>query len=305
MPVQVTLQQLEYFLAAVEHGSLSAAATAMHLSQPSLSEQIKRLESRLGVTLFVRTSRQLVLTEAGRLMLPRARDAVSAAESAVDAVRPMRTLTGGTVSFGTFSSAHHFLLDDLVSQFRTRFPQVRVRIIGRNSAEVADAVRDGTLEAGLVALPIDDSGLEVTSPVWTTEVVYVSSSPERTDHPITIDELVGAPLILPEAKWVDQDPTRLQLLTRAKEAGVTLEPVVEVELPAAAVSLAARGAGDALVSRALVQGSPWTDVVTWAPLEPPLIETFAFVTRAGSQLSPATQEMLTLAAALLRRLPHE
>src|ERR671933_425733 len=65
MPSSVTLLQLEYFVAAVEHGSFSAAAAVLHVAQPSLSEQIRRLEDRLGVVLFVRTNRRLVLTDAG------------------------------------------------------------------------------------------------------------------------------------------------------------------------------------------------------------------------------------------------
>jgi DNA-binding transcriptional LysR family regulator len=298
----LTLQQLEYFVAAVEHGSFSAAAQALHIAQPSLSDQVRRLESRLGVVLLVRTNRRLRLTEAGRVFLPRARAALAAAEDAVDAVRPVRTLTGGTVSFGTFSSAHHFLLTELVATFRERYPAVRVRVVGRNSAEVADAVRDGRLEAGLVALPVDDQGLDVTPPVWTAEVVYVSADPSRTQAPITVERLVDARLILAEARWGNQDPTRRRLTEWARLAGVALEPTVEVELPAAAVALAARGVGDAVVSRPLIAATGLDDRLTWAPLDPPMHETFAFVTRTGSRLSPATQEMIRMAADLLYNL---
>lgn len=302
MPSPVTLQQLEYFVAAVDHRSFSAAAQALHVAQPSLSEQIRRLERRLGVVLFIRTNRQLALTEAGRLLLPRARAALATVDDAVDAVRPVRTLTGGTVSLGTFSSAHHFLLDDLVAQFRERYPTVRVRVLGRNSAEVADAVRDGRLEAGLVALPVDESGLDVTPPVWTAEVVYVSADPERTRTPMTVERLATAPLVLPEARWGDQDPTRRQLGERARAAGVVLEPAVEVELPVAALALAARGVGDAVVSRPLLAEAGSGDL-TWTSLDPPMYETFAIVTRSGNRLSPGTQELVRLAADLLRGRP--
>ena len=90
----MTLQQLAYFIAAVEHGSFSAAAQALYIAQPSLSEQIKRLENELGVTLFVRTNRQLVLTEAGQLLLPEAQRTLAAARDAADSVHGVRTLTG-------------------------------------------------------------------------------------------------------------------------------------------------------------------------------------------------------------------
>jgi LysR family cyn operon transcriptional activator len=301
MSSSVTLLQLESFVAAVEHGSFSAAATALHVAQPSLSEQIRRLEARLGVVLFVRTNRRLVLTEAGQLLLPQARAALAAAEGVVDAVRPVRSMTGGTVTFGTFSSAHHFLLVDLVSRFRDRYPAVRVRMLGRNSAEVAEAVRDGRLEAGLVALPVDTQGLDVTPPVWTAEVVYASADSTRVAGPVSIERLATLPLILPEARWGDLDPTRRQLSERAREAGVALEPAVEVELPAAAVALAARGIADTVVSRSLLAATEVGDRLGWAPLDPPMFETFAFVTRSGSRLSPATREMIRMAADLLRR----
>ncbi|MDQ3850352.1 MAG: LysR family transcriptional regulator, partial [Actinomycetota bacterium] len=68
----MTIQQLQYFAAAVEHGSFSAAADELHLAQPSLSEQVRRLEGELGVRLFERVGRGLVVTEAGRTLRPHA-----------------------------------------------------------------------------------------------------------------------------------------------------------------------------------------------------------------------------------------
>jgi DNA-binding transcriptional LysR family regulator len=64
----------------------------------------------------------------------------------------VRTLTGGTATFGTFGNAPYYLLSDLVQDFRNRHPDVRVRLVGLNSSEVADAVRDGHLEGGLIVL---------------------------------------------------------------------------------------------------------------------------------------------------------
>ena len=75
----MTLQQLTYFLAAAEHGSFTAAADALHLARPSVSEQIAHLEAELGVALFVRTGRRLELTDAGRLLRPEAERTLAAA----------------------------------------------------------------------------------------------------------------------------------------------------------------------------------------------------------------------------------
>jgi len=300
----VTLQQLTYFVAAVKQGSFSAAAQALYIAQPSLSEQIKRLENELGVTLFVRTNRQLVLTEAGHLLLPEAQRTLAAAREAADSVRGVRTLTGGTVAFGTFSSAHHLLLTELIADFRAQHPNVRVRAVGLNSSEVADAVRAGTLEAGLIALPVDDRGLDVSPVVWSSEAVYLSTDPARVRHPLTPTELASAALILPEARWGSADPTRRQLLERMQTAGTTLVPVVEVESPASALALAARGVGDTIISLPLTQYLGYTDRLHWASLDPPLRETFAFVTRRAAHLSPATRALMQLAREHLRSLPH-
>ena len=187
----MTLQQLTYFLAAAEHGSFTAAADVLHLARPSVSEQVGHLEAELGVALFVRTGRRLELTDAGRLLRPEAERTLAAAGEAADAVRRARTLTGGTASLGTFSTAHHLLLPGLVEDFVRRHPDVAVRVVGENSVQLADAVRAGRLEAGLVALPIDDEGLEVGAAVARLEVVHAGAGAHRPAGPTTIEALAG------------------------------------------------------------------------------------------------------------------
>ncbi len=303
MPTSITLHQLQYFLSAVQLGSLSAAAEAHYIAQPSLSEQIRRLETQLGVSLFTRTNRKLILTDAARVLMPYAERTLRAAEEAAAAVDPIRTLTGGMVALGTFSSADHLLHTELIVRFRALYPQVNVRLVSQNSVQVATSVRDGELEAGLVALPVDDRGLDVGPVEWTMEAVFLSRDRSRTRLPKTMEELAACDLVLPEVRWGDMDPTRRQLLGRAQDAGVALRPVVEVESPAIALQLAERGVGDTVISLALAQALGATDRLHWAPLDPPLYETFAFVTRRDAALSPATGILLGLARQLLSELP--
>src|SRR3954470_2297793 len=267
----MTLQQLTYFLAAAEHGSFSAAAHTLLMSQPSLSEQGRRLEAELGVPLFVRAGRGIELTDAGRLLRPHAERTLAEAQGALESVREVRDMAGGTVSFGFFSGAHYSLLGGLIAEFRSRHPQVRIRAIGQNSAEVADAARDGTLEAGLVILPVEDRGLEVRL-ARREELVYVSADPERVKEPVTIEKLAEAPLILYDARWAAEDPTRVQLRERAQRAGVRVEPVIEVEYMTAALDLAARGLGDTVSLRSLVSGRGFSRKLGTAPFDPPIDE---------------------------------
>jgi DNA-binding transcriptional LysR family regulator len=174
---------------------------------------------------------------------------------------------GGTASLGTFSTAHHLLLPGLVEDFARSDPRVAIRIVGENSSQLADAVRAGRLEAGLVALPIDDDGLEVAAPVAQFEVVYASAPRDGHRDSVTIEQLAQAALVLPEARWGDEDPTRRQLAERAQRAGVTLTPRIEVQHAGAALELAARNVDGTLVTRALLDTLGYGDRLAGTPLD--------------------------------------
>lgn len=290
----MTLQQLTYFLAAARQGSFSAAAESLHMAQPSLSEQVRRLEAELGVPLFVRAGRGLELTEAGQLLQPHAERTLDEARQAQESVREVRELTGGSVAFGTFSSAHHSLSGGLIQDFRSRYPGVRIRVVGQNSAEVADAVREGRLEAGLIALPVDDHGLELR-PSISEENHYVSADEKRLRAPKTIEEIAAAPLILYDARWGAVDPMRRLLAERAQRAGVRIEPEIEVEYLTAALDLAARRLGDTVATPRVRVTRGFSRRLGSVSLDPPLFDTYAFVTRRNAHLSPATRAFLELA----------
>jgi DNA-binding transcriptional LysR family regulator len=297
----MNLQQLRYFLAAAEHGSFTAAARSLYIAQPSLSEQVRQLEAELGVDLFARVGRGIVLTEAGRAFRPEAERVLAGVEEARDAVRDVRELRGGTLSFGMYGTASGFLIADLVGDFRKRYPDVRLRLVGQNSSRVADAVRAGTLEAALVVLPVDDEGLELR-PVHREELVVVSRDAERVSGPMTIERLAELPLVLYDAEYGSNDPTRRQLAERSQLAGVTLHPVIEVEDMEAAVQVVARGLGDTVLARAVLGRMRGTRSLQVAPFADPLWETFALIARRDAPVSPATRAFVELVQRRLERL---
>lgn len=296
----MTLQQLTYFLATVEHGSFSGAARSLYLTQPAISEQIRQLEGELGIALFARAGRGLVLTEAGKRFRPEAERVLADVERSRDAVAEVRDLRGGTLSFGMFGTASAYLIADLVADFRRRYPDVRLRLVGVNSSEVADQVRNGTLEAGLIVLPVDDAGLDLRV-ARLEELVVVSREAERTSSPMTFEALASTPLILYDAQYGADDPMRRQLLERSQRAGVTLRPVIEVESIEAAVGLARRGLGDTIVPRAAIskRGSRG---LHFASFDEPLYDTFAFIARSDAPLSPAARALVELIERRLERV---
>src|SRR3954471_19234601 len=139
----MTLNQLRAFLAAVRTGSFTAAATELAVAQASVSELIRRMEDELGLPLFGRGARHLVVTPAGSELLPYAEQAIAAVDGGAAAVRAMNALGGGVATFGLLRNADFYLLSDLVEQFLERHPLVRVRMVGLNSVETAAAVAAG------------------------------------------------------------------------------------------------------------------------------------------------------------------
>ena len=227
----MTLQQLTYFLAAAEHGSFTAAADVLRLARPSVSEQIAHLEAELGVALFVRAGRRLELTDAGRLLRPEAERTLAAAGEAADAVRRARTLTGGTASLGTFSTADHLLLPGLVEDFARRHPRgghPRRRRELRASSPTPCA--PGASKPGWSRCRSTTTGSRSAPRSREFEVVYASAEPDRLDGADDRSSSSPTPsLVLPEARWGDEDPTRRQLAERAQRAGVTIRPRIEVQ----------------------------------------------------------------------------
>src|SRR3954471_2842384 len=112
----MNLQQLEYFLHSARLGSFTAAADELHLAQPSVSEQVRRLEDELGVALLLRGGRGLVTSEAGKTLLPHAEAVLNAVREARESVVAVRELRGGTAEFGTFATADTYLGSDLISE---------------------------------------------------------------------------------------------------------------------------------------------------------------------------------------------
>jgi DNA-binding transcriptional LysR family regulator len=289
----MTLQQLRYFLAACRYGSFTAAADALYIAQPSVAEQIRRLEQEVGVRLFVRTGRRLQLTEAGTNLKMHSERVMAAMDATEASMKSARSLTGGTASLGTFGVAEKYLVNEVIATFLARHPDVTVRVVGQHSAEVLEQVRGGTLEAGLVTLPVEEPAL-VVEPVISDEILYTALPGPDTQRPMSIERLAQVRLIAWSAVAGWRDSIRRQLKAWALEEGIEIEAAVEVEHMDFALDLAAMGLGGTYVLRAIAESTsahPELDAVSF---ERPLYDTYAFVWRHDHALSPASTELIRL-----------
>jgi DNA-binding transcriptional LysR family regulator len=287
----VTLAQLRAFLAAYERGSFSAAGAHLGSSQAGVSELVARLEEELNVKLFVR-GRRLVPTAAAEELRRHAAQCVSAADSGVQAIGAMTSLEGGVCTFGVPRNAPYYDLADLVQRFHRRYPKVKVRLVGLNSALVAESIASGEIEAGLIVLPVAEANLKLR-PLLHDEVLFVSRTRTATG-PVTIDEFAHSKLILYDAYAGWRDPTRRQLRQRASLRGLTIDPVIEVEHVETALGFVASGAADSLVASAIASGRAFPPSIRTFSFDPPLFDTLALAVPDAAALSPATQRIMKL-----------
>ncbi|MBB4689528.1 LysR family transcriptional regulator [Amycolatopsis jiangsuensis] len=291
---RVTLNQLRAFVVAERHGSFTAAAARLEVSQASVSELIRRLEEELDAVLFHRGARRLSLTAAGQELVPYARRTVDAADEGARAVQSLGSLGGGTATFGVLRNADYYLLGNLAQTFHRRYPSVRVRLVGLNSAATAASIVAGDIEAGLIVLPVDDDGLDIT-PLMRDEVFYVSADPAAVAEPVTIERFAAARLVLYDAHHGWRDPTRRQLADRAQLAGVRIEPIFEIEHVEAALKLVADGVGDTIASGAVLRSPALPPGLHAVPFQERLFDTIAVARKRGRPLSRATRELARLA----------
>jgi LysR family transcriptional regulator, hydrogen peroxide-inducible genes activator len=157
------LHQLRYFCAVAETGSFSRAAEQSHVSQPSLSQQIIKLEDELGVRLFDRLGRSVRLTETGQTFLPRARAVLRELEAARGDVAEQKDSVGGSVTIGVIPTVAPYFLPERLTWFSQKFPQVRLTVVEEITPILLDQVRASKVDLAILALPIRGHEFEAFS----------------------------------------------------------------------------------------------------------------------------------------------
>ena len=196
-----TIRQLEYAIAVADHRHFGRAAEAANVSQPGLSSQVQELERRLGVELFERGPRQVLLTPAGARVVAAARRIVLATHDLVADAAARAGTVSGRLRVGAIPTMAPYLLPTLVRTVQTAWPGVEPELLELQTTPLADAVARGEVDLGLVATPYDLGSLHVAE---VASEPFVLALPEAhplaaTDAPVALDALDDLPvLLLPE-----------------------------------------------------------------------------------------------------------
>ena len=157
----MNLRDLRYLVALAEHRHFGRAAAATFVSQPTLSTQIRKLEDELGVTLIERAPRRVILTPVGRDVADRARRILADVDQLKETARRSVDPESGSVRLGIFPTLGPYLLPHVVGPIRARFPHMELLLVEEKTEEILRRLREGRLDAGILALPLHDDQLHV------------------------------------------------------------------------------------------------------------------------------------------------
>jgi DNA-binding transcriptional LysR family regulator len=294
------LRQLEYFVAVAEEASFTKAAARVHVAQPGVSAQIRRLERELGQELLDRSGRDVRLTAAGAAVLPYARAALHAASGIRLAVDELAGLVRGQVAVGTAASHTPVDLPAVLAGFRQDHPAVEITLSEAGSELLVEGLRGGTLDLALIEPGTEPPrGIDTQIVVDEELVVAVGpGDPLAGNTSLTLQAIGRRPLItLPRG-------TGLRSRVEAAYAAAGLRPRVafEVSGPGMVARLAGQGLGVAIVPDSAARAFAGT--VHSIPLaEPPLRTRLALAWRAAGPSGPAARAFIAHARKTLPDLP--
>lgn len=195
--MQMEIRVLRYFLEIAREENMTRASERLHVSQPTLSKQMKDLEEELGKKLFRRGSASIHLTDEGMLLRKRAEDILSMVDKTTDEFRAMNEITGGDVYIGCAESHQIRYLAEIIRKFRERYPLLKYHILSGDTVQVAERLDRGLLDFAVIVEPPNLQKYNyIELPVADTwGVVMRKDCPLAKIQSVTVDDLIGYDLI--------------------------------------------------------------------------------------------------------------
>ena len=282
------LAELQAFVQIATSGSFSAAAEQLHLTQPAISKRIANLETTLNTVLFDRIGRQIIMTEAGRTLLPRAQNIL---HELIDCQRALANLTGHISGTLTIATSHHIglhHLPPLLREFATRYPDVQLDMRFTDSELGCEAVIRGEAELAIITLPLQPNESLYCLPVWHDPLAIVVNQNHAlaaTSH-ITAQQLADYPAILPgeitfTRRLVDQFFQQHNIALRIAFATNYLETIK---------MMVAVGLGWSVLPQSMVD----SDIIRLSVRSFKVSRTLGAVHHTGHTLSNAAQKFISL-----------
>ena len=287
------LRQLRYLVAVADERHFTRAAAREHVAQPALSQQIKRLEEQVGLALVERTTRSVALTEAGELLVARARRVLNELDAAQAELEALSGVYIGHVIVGVLHTMGPVDVSLVLALFRERHPGVELTVREQSSEELAGMVRDDEVDLAFLSVTerVESQGLGLHQLVSEELVLLVSRA-----HPLAARRRVRMAELAGEEFISYREGARLRELLESAGRSAGFEPRVTLESNESGRirRLVARGLGVAILPRSDAD-RPGADVAVCALAEPALTRDITLAWREGRRLAPAPAAFLELA----------
>ena len=284
------LKVLRYFLALAKEGSVTAAANYLHITQPTLSRQLSELEEILGVTLFIRGSRRITLTDEGVLLRKRAEEILALAQKTKNEFLMPKETIKGDVYIGGGESYVMGLIAEIIKDIQEQYPEIRFHIYSGDAEDVTEKLDSGLLDFGILIHPTDITKYEaLTLPSkdrW--GVLMRKDSPLASLNGVNPYDLWNLPLITSRQKRVDNNISKWM-----KRDYNNLNIVATYNLIFNASLLVEKGVGYALGLDKLINISQESSLC-FKPFNPPLEVEIDVVWKRYQLFSKASELFLTV-----------
>ena len=293
----VELRHLRYFVAVANAGGFTRAAAIIGLKQPTLSHQIRQLETTVGAPLFHRARRLCRLTAAGELLLPYARRIISDMEDARRSLNDLSGLRRGTLALAALPVAAHYLLPKTLAQFRAEHPGIRVRALELSVDDMERALVRGEVELGLGFLPPSEGSLHAET-LYEEELVAVvaAADPRAAQKTVTVSELATQSLATPPAGF----GTRLLLLNAFAKARCSPQFAWELASLEALLRTVELGGGTGIVPASALWGRDSGGVAPLRIIRPTPRRQVGLLRVRGVHLSSAAEAFAGILKTMVR-----
>ncbi len=296
------LRRLRYFIKVAELGSLTRAAEALHVAQPALSQQIRTLESEVGVELLARGPRGVALTEAGERMLAEARRLVEGMAHVVERVKSARDPEGQVV-IGVGQSIGSLLMGPLLEQAALRLPRVRIQVRELMGGLLPELMRSRAIDFAISLNTVSGHGIRSTA-ILAEEMCLVGHRRlveahlgARASDKFRFSDFGGLPIYLSRRGQF----VRETLEAAAKSKGIVLDLRAEVDSVHILKELALSGAGCCVLSRTAVRREKDSHDLYIGRITAPIIRRDIFLVHRPA-MSRAAQGIVELSLSVLARL---
>ncbi|MDQ6419123.1 LysR family transcriptional regulator [Paenibacillus sp. LHD-117] len=237
------------FYWAAKTGSLTKAANALYLTQPSVSHAIKQLEDRFGIALFYRNSKGVILTQEGSILYSYIEQSQILISLAEEKMAALKNLDSGELRIGGSDSLFKHYLLPFLEDFHHRHPGVKLHLNHGTTPEIITFLKEGRIDLGVVRMPIGDSQLEVRESIKLQDCFVAGARyAELKDEVLSLEQLLRHPVIL----FSRNSRARMAITELFQHYGYTIKPEIEVGSVDLLIEFARKGLGISYVTKEFI-----------------------------------------------------